>query len=403
VAKLLPLHTRNENHEAGVKSRTGVIGLCLGVTLSMSVAFCVQPPAVQWTRTFTSAFETGASDILQTDDGGYIAGGVSDPDTSWEAEKRYYLFRTDSLGNMLWARIDSNPVKEERTAASSLVQTPDGGYAMAGDGTSAADSSGIFLAKVDSAGNLEWRRVVEHTGVDHACTVLLAQDRGYFIAGSTPIDPDSGLFVMKTDSLGYSQWLRRYKLPRQMGYSGVPVRRTSDGGYVIGANALVKVDSSWNLQWTGAFDSLLSVQSMFQTDDRGYAAAGMMACGTGRQNDYQAYIAGLDSLGTLVWLRRFREYGGALATFVPSRMEQAMGGGCVLVGWVESGRDVKACVLRTDSSGNVIWERIFENWTLSWGTRVRATADGGYVIAGTALDDASRCPNAFLAKFAPER
>jgi hypothetical protein len=383
--------------------RIRVVEFCFGVVLSMSVAFCVRPPAVQWAKTFTSSFETGASDVLQTADGGYIAGGDADPDTSWDADRRYYILRTDSLGNVLWSRIDNDPVKEERTAASSLIRTTDGGYVLAGDGVSAADSSGIFLAKVDSAGILEWRRVVEHTSLDHALSAVAAENGGYVIAGSTPTHPDSGLFIVRTDSLGYMLWLRRYKLPRQMGYSGVPLRRSSDGGYIIGANVLVKVDSSWNLQWTGAFDSLLSVQSVLQMEDRGYAATGLIACGTGRQDDYQAYLARFDALGALVWLRKFREYGGALATFVPGRIEQAADGGCVLAGTVASGKYGKACVLRTDSSGKVIWERVFENWTLSWGVRIRTTADGGYVIAGTALDNVSQNLNAFLAKLAPER
>jgi len=65
----------NKNTVNNRTMRMGVVGLCLGVALSVTVAFSAQPPAVEWMRTFAGLGEAAGFSLQQTSDGGFVAAG----------------------------------------------------------------------------------------------------------------------------------------------------------------------------------------------------------------------------------------------------------------------------------------------------------------------------------------
>jgi hypothetical protein len=72
----------------------------------------------------------------------------------------------------------------------SIVQTTDGGYAVAGRTLSfGAGGLDVYLVKTDSAGNIVWNKTYGGTGTDFAWSVVTTTDGGYAIAGYT--DPFS--------------------------------------------------------------------------------------------------------------------------------------------------------------------------------------------------------------------
>jgi hypothetical protein len=93
----------------------------------------------------------------------------------------------------------------ENDGALSLVQTSDGGYAMAGYTRSfGAGEDDFWLIKTDEAGNMQWNQTYGGAGSDIASCLIETSDGGYAIAGYTYPDgaADSDAWLVKTDEQG---------------------------------------------------------------------------------------------------------------------------------------------------------------------------------------------------------
>jgi hypothetical protein len=68
------------------------------VALSLPVHAQLQPPEVEWEKTFGGAGNDVGFSVLQTADGGYIVAGGAD--FGGGADVYLYLVKTDSQGNL---------------------------------------------------------------------------------------------------------------------------------------------------------------------------------------------------------------------------------------------------------------------------------------------------------------
>jgi hypothetical protein len=64
-----------------------------------------------------------------------------------------------------------------------MIQTADGGYAIAG--WSVGDGQDFCLFKTDDVGNLQWNMTYGGTGVEVAYALLQTSDKGYLLTGNT--------------------------------------------------------------------------------------------------------------------------------------------------------------------------------------------------------------------------
>lgn len=84
-------------------------------------------PVKEWSRTFGGGDNDIASSLIQTSDGGYaLAGGTG---SYGAGAVDFWLVKTDSQGEKEWSRTFGG---SDRYGANSVVQTSDGGYALAG-------------------------------------------------------------------------------------------------------------------------------------------------------------------------------------------------------------------------------------------------------------------------------
>ncbi|MCC6372283.1 MAG: T9SS type A sorting domain-containing protein [Bacteroidia bacterium] len=97
--------------------------------------------------------------------------------------------------------------------AKDVKETPDGGFIIAGTtGSFGNGQTSFYLIKTDSIGQHQWSRALGTNQNDLAYSVELANDGGYFIAGSSNGNAQSGYdaYLVKTDKNGIEQWSKNY-------------------------------------------------------------------------------------------------------------------------------------------------------------------------------------------------
>ena len=123
------------------------------------------------------------------------------------------------------------------TVANIVVQTPDGGYLLAGD--VALDTSGkfyAFLMKTDAKGNVQWQK--EYAVMSIFYHVRPTTDGGYIAVGATA-SLGSGFgsktyagdaYIVKTDANGNMQWQKAFGTSAGAAFSDV--LETADHGFL---------------------------------------------------------------------------------------------------------------------------------------------------------------------------
>jgi len=110
----------------------------------------------RWERTYGGADWDYGSSVQQTQDGGYIVAGET---YSFGAGSNdVYLIKTNASGGTLWTRTYGGTNSD---AGRSVQQTSDGGYIIAGYTGSFGNGLQVYLIKTDSSGRTSGVEVTE--------------------------------------------------------------------------------------------------------------------------------------------------------------------------------------------------------------------------------------------------
>lgn len=291
---------------------------------------------MEWENTYGGNNDDEGHSVQQTSDGGYIIAGLTN--SFGAGLKDVYLIKTDSLGILQWARTFGGTNDDE---GYSVLQTNDGGFIVGGV-TSSFSNGGrdVFLVKTDASGNFLWQKNLGGLSSDGAWDIQHTSDGGFIIAGWTFSHGPGFLgnaWLVKTDSLGNEQWNKAFGGTNvDRAYS---VQQTTDGGYVLtgytdsfGAGLydmlLIKTDNIGNQVWMKTFggtgrDYGHSVQ---QTMDGGFIAAGYtLSFGAGGDD---MYVVKTDANGNEQWSKK---YGGS-SSDVAYGIRETSDGGYIITG-----------------------------------------------------------------------
>jgi hypothetical protein len=238
-----------------------------------------------------------------------------------------------------------------------------------------------------------WTKTFGGTNIDIGHCVEQTLDGGYIITGYTrSYGTMSGrnILLIKTDENGVAEWINGYGgNDDDEGYS---VKQTPDGGYIIAGHTksfgaglkdvyLIKTDSLGTQQWSKTFggaqdDEGYSVQL---TSDGGYIIGGVTSSSGAGSRDM--VLIKTDSDGNLIWQKTHGGMSSDGAWFVQNTSD----GGYVLAGWTFSygpGFIGNAWLVKTDSSGNQQWQQYFGGDDADRAYSVQQTTDGGYILTG---------------------
>jgi hypothetical protein len=291
------------------------------------------PPSVRLSAERTDDW---GNSLIQTSDGGYAIAGTTFSFGAGEAD--VYVVKLDANGNLQWTKTIGGPDDDE---GNSLIQTSDGGYAIAGYTKSfgAGEAGDVYVVKLDANGNLQWTKTIGGPKDDGGNSLIQTSDGGYAIAGYTKSfgAGDWDVYVVKLDANGNLQWTKTIGGPNDERASPSfrpPMAATPSPAppESFGAGEGMSMSSSWMPMVTSNGPK----PSADQLRDEGHLPH-----------------------SDLRWRLRHR------------RRHQSFGAG---------ERDVY--VVKLDANGNLQWTKTIGGPESDWGYSLIQTSDGGYAIAG---------------------
>ncbi|SJZ74746.1 delta-60 repeat domain-containing protein [Trichlorobacter thiogenes] len=216
---------------------------------------------VVWQKTYGGTTDSDeAVAIQQTADGGYIVAGTT------------YCFGAGNSDALIVKLSENGTIEWQKTyggtgleSASAIQQTADLGYIVAGVTTSfGAGGLDGWLLKLAENGTESWQKTWGGSGGDSFSSVWQTADGGYIVAGSTGSSGagNGDAWVLKLSEYGSEVWQKTYG--GAAGDSVNAVQQTSDNGYiVVGSTASLGLQTFdlWvmKLEQDGSLDGCYSI------------------------------------------------------------------------------------------------------------------------------------------------
>jgi uncharacterized delta-60 repeat protein len=183
---------------------------------------------VVWQKTYGGEDDDEAFSIQQTSDGGYIVAGYTQAFGAGLDD--FWVLKLDSSGHIQWQKTYGGENDDE---ARSIQQTSDGGYILAGRTRSfGAGLDDFWVLKLDASGDVVWQKTYGGKKWDEASSIQQTSDGGYIVAGRTRSFGAGGDFwVLKLDASGNVQWQKTYG--GEDDDEAFSIQQTSDGGYIV--------------------------------------------------------------------------------------------------------------------------------------------------------------------------
>lgn len=170
--------------------------------------------------------------VHQINDGTYVVVGSTQPDIS-KIYEDFWILNLDSNGNIL----SQKTYKEgDINIPYSIDKTRDGGYIVAGS----AEYRGlgdkyIWVIKFDANNNISWQKTYGGSGetvFDSASSIQQTTDDGYILAGKTFVSTGNyNICIIKLDGNGNITWQKIYGDNRD--WSAKSIQQTSDGDFIV--------------------------------------------------------------------------------------------------------------------------------------------------------------------------
>jgi alpha-tubulin suppressor-like RCC1 family protein len=314
-----------------------------------------------WTKTYSRCgFDSGYC-VIETYDGGFVVGGVT-CDNSWIQSQNIYLIKTNALGDALMNDYLSTYYTD---AYDCIQQTDTDNYTIVGRVGSNNTDVGMRKIKMNIA--TEWainitNRIFGGTGYDKGNSIRKTMDGGHIIVGTTySFGADSGdVYLIKTNPNGDSLlWARTYGGNEKD--EGIYLQQTNDSGYIILANTydsitdnskifLIKTKPNGDTLWCKSYGGIGNEvgYSIQKTNDSGYIVVGSTTSFGAGNSD--VYLLKTDSTGILLWSKC---YGGA-ENDIGYSVQQTSDLGYIIAGITHSfGADSgDVYIIKTDVNGN---------------------------------------------------
>lgn len=412
-----------------------------------------------WQKTIGGSNSDLISCVKPTSDGGFIVGGYSNSNISGDKTENcigswdYWIVKLDAIGNIQWENTVGG-ISDDR--ATDIVETNDGGFLIGG--TSKSDSSGdktengcntynnygdYWVVRINASGVIEWQNTIGGCGSESLYSIDNSSDGGYLLGGisnsniscdKTEINtagingggyPDgcgggtSDYWILKIDStgnilcqktLGRGSWASEFL---------TSVSSTNDGGLIGGGwayapnyitpnygsydNWIVKLSSNCTLQWQKVIGGSGSEYSgvIKQLADGNYICGGYSNSDSSGLKSEPSFglsdfwIFKLDTIGNIIWQKTIGGSGDDVLSYISPTFDN----GFICGGYSNSplsGLKTSAnfgqndyWILKLDSAGNIQWQRTIGGSGNDNLSAISQMANGNYIGGGSSNSNIS--------------
>jgi hypothetical protein len=400
------------------------VSVLLSLVTVLLLTQCVWAvPLVEWDMAFGGSGDDGAYSIRQTHDGGYIAAGYSwsnDGDvTGNHGKDDFWIIKLRENGTLVWQKSFGGSAQE---MAYSIQETKDRGYIIAGESSSNDGDvtvnhgkSDFWVVKLKEDGTLEWQKSLGGSQADYASSIQQTRDGGYIVAGMSESNDgdvsenrgDADLWVVKLKEDGSLDWQK--SLGGSQTEYGASIQQTEDGGYILAGISssndgdvsgnhghadfwVVKLREDGAIVWQKSLggSGSDSARYVYQTKDGGYVIAGESNSKDedvyGNQGMDDLWVVKLKVNGAIEWQRSL----GDPRIQEAQSIQQTQDGGYVIAGNFQKeseGRSTDCWVVKLYENGRVNWQRRFGGSRFDEAYSIQQTQDGGYIVAGYSRSD----------------
>ncbi|MFH1322091.1 MAG: hypothetical protein ABII90_15745, partial [Bacteroidota bacterium] len=227
------------------------------------------------------------------------------------------------------------------------------------------------------------------SGCENGRSAKQTPDGGFVMIGSTNSygAGQNDIYLIKTDGNGNELWSQTYGGPGNEAIGWAMKHNiilTDDGGFAIAGHTtsygagswdmwLIKTDDSGNVQWTKTYGGSSSETSNIvrQTTDGGYIIVGSTWGFGSYYND--VFLVKTDVSGNLIWQNHYPVQAYEEGTAVVETSD----GGYLVTG--VSYNPQMVFLLKVDSNGNQEW---LNKFMPGWGFSIESTSDDGYILCG---------------------
>ena len=330
-------------------------------SFALSLITCLpaqNPGDIVWGKLFGGTEYDEANSVVYTNSGEFIVAGYTQ---SYGLGRwgNAYIFKADADGDSVWSH---NYGWDGLDVFADLVNSSDGNFVATGFTDTPNDFENIYLVKVDAAGNLLWEKNFGGSQKEVAQSLINADDGGLIITGVTKSFSvgEEDLFIFKTNVDGDSLWFKTYGTTGNDG--GYGISNTSDGGYIITGQYnwsdlwLLKLDENGDTLWTKVFGGTNFDEgiSVIETEDNGFIVCGHTS--SFGEGELDVYVIKTDSLGNIHWQKT---YGGT--SYDEGRRILKRDDGYIVMGSTDSGiaGGFNYYLIWTDTNGDIVQTKTY--------------------------------------------
>ena len=386
---------------------TKVILISVFIFICLPNSILAQAPDTFWTNTFGGVENDYGNAVQLAADGGFIVVGFTESFGAGFSD--VWLIKTDQYGNEEWNKTFGGNSSDRGYA---VQRSGNDGYVIVGRTRPlGVGDSYVWLIKTDNNGNEVWNKTYGDSSEQSGFSVQQTFDGGYIITGYHLwiLEGSSDVLLIKTDESGNEIWYNT--LGGVSSQRGNSVQQTPDEGYIIAGITyssntisddvlLLKTDQNGNEIWRKTFGGSLwdGGHSVQITTDGGYIIAGYTDYDIFTQ-ERKAWLIKTDENGNEVWNKKFGISYYSRGYFAT----QTNDGGYILIGnTYNEGFSTDILLVKTDETGNEVWNKTIGGTLSEWGYSVQQTLDGGYIMTGRTESFGAGEDDVWLIKLEPD-
>jgi len=349
--------------------------ICEGYENDAVIIKIAEDGSVTWQTRVDGLTSTTSADqlrsVIETSDGGFVGTGVIQ-NSMFASSEDLLIARFDSEGTFQWKKVYDFKGYD---FGNCIRECADGSFIIAGGLKTLSSENEFFVMKTDANGDSLWTVRIDGEYEDRAHSVVVLDDGNYIVSGYTQSLGGYGyhLLLAKIDPDGNVLWEKYLQ-----GDAGNCIKKTSDDGFVIAVpRGVTKTDIDGNIIWQTKIDQDdgSEFRSVIELTGGGYIATGFVNEFTEEANQ-QMIIAKLDNSGSLVWKNRYgrNEFNKNDEGY---SIIETSDGGCLSVGFTCTDKETNwgtishldIYLVKTDASGITAVENDFslipENFEMS--------------------------------------